>query len=59
MTLQQTLSERDIVNYLPDKQMTLMNIAAIKVLGQSGEKRLGDFEVLYAYDPKSMDALSK
>lgn len=50
------LTEEDILNHLPDKNVTLDIITITNLLSSKGTKSLGDFEVQYLYDPVSITA---
>lgn len=56
------LTEKDILDYLPVKDMTLDIMIVTKILSDRGTNALGDFEVQYLYDPigiKARDNLKK
>ncbi|KAG8229784.1 hypothetical protein J437_LFUL005865 [Ladona fulva] len=50
------LTEEDIIKYLPDKRSTLDIMVITKLLSMKGTKSLGDFEVQYLFDPRSVNA---
>lgn len=54
--LQAALTEKDVVDMLPDKEQTMKIMMIVATLSISGPDRLGDFDVQYAYDPASLAA---
>ncbi|XP_064636931.1 allene oxide synthase-lipoxygenase protein-like isoform X2 [Lineus longissimus] len=46
--------EEDIIKILPDKAHTLDIMIVTKLLSTRGTNPLGDFEVMYMYDPKAL-----
>lgn len=49
-------TEKDIMNLLPDKRMTLDIMVITKLLSGRGTNKLGDFEMQYLYDPVGVKA---
>ena len=57
--LQEPLTEQDIIDALPVKDMTLDIIIVTKILSDRGTNALGDFEVQYMYDPRGTKPVEK
>ena len=53
------LTEKDLVDSLPDKPTTLSTMIITKILSQRGTKPLGDFEVNYIFDPKGLEVVKE
>ena len=51
--------EKDIIDSLPVKDMTLDIIIVTKILSDRGTNALGDFEVQYMYDPRGTKPVEK
>jgi len=51
------ISEKDILSYLPDKDKTLETMVTTHLLSDRGTNKLGDFEIQYLYEPKTLEAL--
>lgn len=49
------MTERDILDCLPDRPTTLDIMIVTKILSAKGTKSIGDFEVQYVFDPKARD----
>lgn len=58
-TSKEPLSEQDIIDALPVKDMTLDIIIVTKILSDRGTNALGDFEVQYMYDPRGTQPVEK
>ncbi|XP_048579793.1 polyunsaturated fatty acid 5-lipoxygenase isoform X2 [Nematostella vectensis] len=50
-TSKEELTEKDIIDHIPLKDMTLDIMLVTKILSDRGTNPLGDFEVQYQYDP--------
>ncbi|XP_067141775.1 allene oxide synthase-lipoxygenase protein-like [Centruroides vittatus] len=50
------LEEKDILNQIPNKEITLDVMIITKLLSSKGTNSLGDFEIQYLYDPVSVEA---
>lgn len=50
------LTEADIMQHIPTKEIALDIMVITKLLSSKGTKSLGDFEVQYLYDPIGLDA---
>ncbi|XP_023237606.1 allene oxide synthase-lipoxygenase protein-like [Centruroides sculpturatus] len=50
------LEEKDILNQIPNKEITLDVMVITKLLSSKGTNSLGDFEIQYLYDPVSVKA---
>ena len=48
-----------MLSYLADKNTTVETMTIAHLLSMQGLKRLGDFEVDYQFDPKSVRAVQK
>lgn len=57
--LQDTLTEKDIVDSLPLKDKTLDLILVTKILSERATNALGYFEVQYMYDPRGTKPFEK
>jgi arachidonate 5-lipoxygenase len=53
------LTEKDIIDHVPLKDMTLDIMLVTKILSDRGTNPLGDFEVQYQYDPIGVKAVDK
>lgn len=58
-TSKEPLTEQEIINALPVKDMTLDIIIVTKILSDRGTNALGDFEVQYMYDPRGTKPCEK
>jgi len=58
-TSKEPLTERDILNKIPVKDMTLSIMVVTKLLSDRGTNALGDFEVQYQFDPVGLKAVAK
>ena len=56
---QDPLTEQEIIDALPVKDMTLDIIIVTKILSDRGTNALGDFEVQYMYDPRGTKPVEK
>ena len=57
--IQTPLTEQDIINQLPHKDMTLSIMVVTKILSDRGTNALGDFEIQYQYEPKAVQAVER
>ncbi|XP_059168642.1 allene oxide synthase-lipoxygenase protein-like isoform X2 [Physella acuta] len=53
------VTERDILNCLPDRPTTLDIMIVTKILSAKGTKSIGDFEVQYIFDPAARDIVDE
>ena len=51
-------TEEDVMECLPNKEMTLSIMLVTKLLSDRGTKSLGDFEIEYQFDPIGAKAVS-
>ena len=49
------VTERTILDSLPDRPTTLDIMIVTKILSAKGTKSIGDFEVQYVFDPPARD----
>ncbi|XP_005095778.2 allene oxide synthase-lipoxygenase protein [Aplysia californica] len=49
------ITQRDILDCLPDRPTTLDIMIVTKILSAKGTKSIGDFEVQYIFDPQARD----
>lgn len=53
------ITERDILNSLPDRPTTLDIMIVTKILSAKGTKSIGDFEVQYIFDPAAREIVDE
>ncbi|BFZ15082.1 hypothetical protein BsWGS_18122 [Bradybaena similaris] len=54
-----SVTERDILDCLPDRPTTLDIMIVTKILSAKGTKSLGDFEVQYVFDPQAREIVDE
>lgn len=52
-------TEQDVVDRIPNKDMTLSIMVVTKILSDRGTNGLGDFEVQYQYEPHAVAAVER
>ena len=59
IAFQEEITEEDLLSYLADKNTTVETMTITHLLSMQALKPLGDFEVDYQFDPKSVCAVQK
>lgn len=53
------ITEKDILNQLPEKSMILDIMVVTNLLSEQATRRLGDFEIQYQYEPSKLEAVAR